>query len=288
MTFSAVLEVGLGLILVYYVLSLIVSHITSWIAKWMGYRWKDLEAGLKGLITNEDLLAAFKDHEWIKNLKPKQLNILGKITDERKLEDLPASTFALTLFDVLLPGAKDKDSLPDIRNAIKANLKGDAKKALLKLFDSGIEDLDGARKSVEGWFDDAMKNVSSIYKQHARRIAIVVALVVTLVTGVDSVGLATELWENSALRAGLPAQVDHYLAGDAADDVQAFMEKKGALELPVQLVPVWYKHVWPPKEDVSGIFWKVVGLLITWIAVSQGSSFWYQNLKKMRSWATAK
>lgn len=284
MTFSAILEVGLGLALVYYLLSLVVSYITSWIAKQMNLRAKDLEEGLKDLITNPEKLQEFKNHEWIKNLKPKQLKILGGYT-ERDLENLSASTFAQTLFDILLPGEKTDASLTDIRKAIEDHLKGDAQTALLKIFDSGVSDLKEARKSVEDWFNDAMENVSSIYKQHARRIAIVVALAVTLVTGVDSVGLAIQLWENPVLRAGIPAQVDQYIDQEPDGDVQTYIEELEALEFPIQLAPIWDPDTWP--DDATDISWKVVGLLITWIAVSQGSSFWYQSLKKIRSWATA-
>ena len=114
MTLAIVLEVGLGLILVYYILSLIVSNITSEIAKWTELAAQDLEEGLRDLLADSGKLEKFMGHQRIKNLKPKRLKILGGDIKTYKVDYIPASTFALTLFDVLAPGEDGKGTLDDV------------------------------------------------------------------------------------------------------------------------------------------------------------------------------
>jgi hypothetical protein len=281
MTLAIVLEVGLGLILVYYILSLIVSNITSKIAKWTELAAQDLEEGLRDLLADSGKLEKFMEHQRIKNLKPKRLKFLGRDIKTYKVDYIPASTFALALFDVLAPGEDGKGTLDDVKSAIEALPSGDTKTVLLGLINSGVTNLEDARKRVESWFDDTMKGVSSLYKQHARRIAIIVALVVTIVTGTDSVAIATSLWEEPSIRAGVAAKVDQFIEDEPEGDVQMFISELEELEIPI----LWNSDTFP--DDTSGWAWKVFGLLITWIAASQGSSFWYQILKQIRSSAAS-
>lgn len=286
LSIATILEVGLGLALLYYVLSLIVSYITSKIAEWANLRAKDLEVGLRELIDDPDKLQAFLDHPLIKNLETKKARLLGGIK-LGSLEGIPAETFAEALLAIVAPGAKDQDAkkaLADTR-ALIASLPEESatRKALLGLIDSGAQNLEEARKLIAGWFDDSMTKVSLLYKQHARHIAIIVALVVTIVTGVDSIAVAEYLWQEPSARAAVTTKVDEYLENEPQGDVRAYISELEELEIPI----LWDADTLPEREDAAGWAWKIVGLLLTWVAATQGSSFWYQILKRIRSAATA-
>ena len=284
MTFSAVLEVGIGLVLVYYALGLIVSWITSEIAKWTELRAVHLEAGLRDLLADSGKLEELIEHPLIRNLRPKRLRLLRGGTNSCRVEDIPSSTFALALFDVLVPGKKGldgNDPLKEIRETAKALPEGKTRDALMGLFNTGVTDLETARGLVEGWFDDAMRNVSRLQKQHARRIVTSVALVATLVTGVDSITVARSLWSEPALRSAISARVDALAEEEDPGDVRSVLSELEEMEIPI----LWDADALP-KDSIDWIV-KAIGLLLTWLAVSQGSSFWYDVLRRVKSPAGA-
>lgn len=279
MTFSAVLEVGLGLTLVYYVLGLIVSWITSDIAKWTELRAEDLEEGLRDLLADSGRLEELMEHPWIKNLRPRRLRLLRGGTKTYRVERIPASTFTLALFDVLVPSKKGldrADPLKEIRSTVESLPEGKTRNALLGLINTGVTDLETARGLVEGWFDDAMNNVSMVYRQHARRIVISVALVTTLVTGVDSIAVVSNLWSESALRSAVSDRASEFAEEEHAGDVQAVLSELEEMQIPI----LWDADALP--ENTAGWVLKVFGLFLTWLAVSQGSSFWYDVLKRAK------
>ena len=278
MTFSisTVLEVGLGLSLVFYILSLIVSSITSKIAEWAELSAKDMEIGLRDLLADSGKFEEFMDHPWIQNLKPKRLRFFGRGTEVKRINYIPPSTFALTVLDVLAPGDKGTQPVGHIRAAIDALPDGNTKRTLQGMLHSGVTKIDDVRKLVEGWFDDSMKNISQLYAQHARRIAIIVALVVTLVTGADSIAIGNSLWQEPSIRATIAAKIDRSVQVEPEGDVDALISELEELSIPI---------LWDPDsipQDATAWAWKAFGLTITWAAASQGSSFWYQVLKRSR------
>jgi hypothetical protein len=277
MSFSTVLEIGLGLVLVYYALSLIVSKITGEITKWSELRATDLELGLRELLGDSGKMDALMKHPRIQNLRPIRLNFLSQGARYYKVTDIPASSFALTLFDVLLPSEKTDSPVDDLRDAINGLPDGKTKTSLLGIVNSGVQNLTEARQQVEGWYDDGMQNVGLLFKQHARRIVFVVAAIVTIVTGVDSIAVAQSLWEEPSRRAAVTAKVDAFVADNTAADVEPFLN--GLEELDIQVL--WDFEVLP--NDIGGWIQKLIGLAITWVAASQGSSFWYDVLKRLRS-----
>ena len=65
MSVSTILEIIIGLILIYYVLGVIVSAVTSWITKTLQTRAKDLEGYLNGLLDDKDKLDEILDNPLI-------------------------------------------------------------------------------------------------------------------------------------------------------------------------------------------------------------------------------
>lgn len=272
MNLSVVLEVAIGLVLLYYVLSLVVSYITSEITKWTQMRAKDLELVLREQLQDPAAFVKFMNHPLIKNLQPKRVELFGKVWDS-KVEKIPPATFSTTLFDIMAPSADDGNKLEQIKNTIKGLPDGEIKTALNCLIDATVHDMQTARENIERWYDDMMQNVSRLYTQHARHIAIICALVVTLVVDGDSINVATQLWNQPTLRAAAAAKAEEYIQ-QAPDPTKALEE----LNIPIPIL--WTT---PLPQDVQGWLVKILGWVVTWVAVSQGSSFWYDVLKRARS-----
>jgi hypothetical protein len=271
MNLSVVLEVAIGLVLLYYVLSLVVSYITSEITKWMQMRAKDLELVLKEQLQDPEAFEKFMNHPLIKNLQPKRVEFFGKVWDS-KVDKIPPATFSTTLFDIMAPSANDGNKLEQIKNTIKGLPDGEIKTTLNCLIDATVNDMQTAHKNIERWYDDMMQNVSQLYMQHARHIAIICALVVTLVVDGDSINVATQLWNQPTLRAAAAAKAEEYIQQEP-DPTKALEE----LNIPIPIL--WTT---PLPQDAQGWLLKILGWVITWVAVSQGSSFWYDVLKRAR------
>jgi hypothetical protein len=145
--------------------------------------------------------------------------------------------------------------------------------------DATVENVREARVKVEEWYDDVMNNVSWLYTQHARRIAIICALAVAVFLDADSIAVANRLWAEPTIRAAAEAKATVYV-DNAPDpeqaDVVTYVTQLEELELPI---------LWSVAMPQTAPAWllKVFGWIITWVAIAQGSSFWYDVLKRVRS-----
>ena len=278
---STVLGVGVGLFLVYYVLSLIVSWVTSQIAAWTNLRSNNLKTGLKDLLDTAGF-TEFAKLKRIQNLESKYLPILGDVRSNG-LQQLPAAAFSEALLQLLKLDLKaGNDLTAELRSALdqaltNKQITATTKSALEGMVDLGVEDPDQIREAIGALFDETMLKIASLYKQHARRIAIAVSLALTVILGIDSIAIAKHLSRMPSLQPVINAKVDEYLAEQPDEDLQTYIAELEALQLPL----FWDRDALP--TGIGGWAQKMAGLLITWLAASQGSSFWYQVLRRARS-----
>ncbi|HUS12711.1 MAG TPA: hypothetical protein VMZ30_19735 [Pyrinomonadaceae bacterium] len=79
------------------------------------------------------------------------------------------------------------------------------KTALLALMDNAGTNLNKAQANLEQWFDDAMDRVSGVYKRKSQVIVVVIAVLVTLLSNVDTLQVADSLTHDKAVRDSLVA-----------------------------------------------------------------------------------
>ena len=287
MSVSTILEIIIGLILIYYVLGVVVSALTSWITKTMQTRAKDLEGYLNGLFEDKSKLDEIMANPLITSLKPVRLTpIVGFFTgqtSEYNTEKIPAGVFLTALlgrgidtyqtFDEVKQAAENAlNSLPDT-----SRLKND----VTKLINDAEGNLAQLRYSLDSWFDGLMNKASTVFAIHARRIVVALALVVTLVSGVDSIDIAQQLWNQPNLRAVASAKaVQIAEGGELAPDIKVLVTTLEELELNYH--NDWW-NIRNSPDSPNAILLKMLGLAITWVAVAQGSSFWYDVMKKVTS-----
>ncbi len=277
MSFSSVIEVGVGLILVYYILSLMTSTVTSWITEGLQIRANNLFDGLQDLLGDSEKLQDLLNHPWVENLKPKRVGLIGGVTVTRRLAILPSGTFARTLLEILAPSEKSGEALKKLRASVTALPEGRTKQQLTGLVNQGVEKVEDVRKNFEAWFNDALINITSLYGQHARRIALVIASIITLVLNVDSFDIVVTLWNAPAERAVAAAAADQALAADVdSESISDYVERLEGLHIPLFWTPESIPQT--PKDWAL----KTVGLASTAAAVSLGSPFWYDVLKRLR------
>lgn len=303
---SQVLNVALALAVVYYVLGLVVSAITKLIMEAFDTRGKVLEDFLKkhliGILDNGKTITIqqLKSTPQINTLKPVRYwpPIVGFFTGNTKVSDrierIPPKNLVDALFD--LSGTLDEGNarvkailalLPDQLPGLGGPVDFEAKKELQKLAEQGYANITELRAKLETWFTGLMDQAAQAFRAKARQFVVLFSLVVTLLLGVDSIELAEKYWRNAALAATANAQATLILQSTNQENIDTAKVDELITSLD-ELQAIDYK--WYVKPDDAKNNWlamKIFGLFITTLAVSQGSSFWYDMIKRFKGEQTS-
>lgn len=274
---SGIIDVAIGVIFVYLFLSLICSVITEWISKRLEKRAKNLEEGIRSLLSDPEgkgYAMKFFNHSLITGLTRK-----GK-----KPSYIPSRLFALALMDVIAPSDPTRGSrtVGDLRNGV-GSLPKELRETISTLLDDAEDNLKKARENFERWFDEGMDRVSGWYKRESQRIIFACALAVALAFNADTISITKTLFQDPVLRAGLVAKAQETAKQpvrsnpeEAQKTIQLINEEMKRLQFPIG---------WTRKSlDMFSSFWEVlskaVGLFLTGLAVSLGAPFWFDLLNK--------
>ncbi|MDX6689122.1 MAG: hypothetical protein QOG15_579 [Solirubrobacteraceae bacterium] len=283
---SQVLEVAAGLIFVYLLFSLIASAMQELVSTIVGWRAQFLEQGLRQLLqgktaAGKPMLDELLDHPRIKEL----------ISDSRvrKTRPLPsyisARTFSLTLLDTIAPptaGEDSKDLVARVRAAVAGLPESDVKRKLGGILDVSGDDITKVRTEIEHWYDDAMNRVSGWYKRHSHRWLLLFGLIAVLAWNADTIQVVDRLWNDKTARAAVAAQADKAQQTQTPGDLNRLIDgydSVQALQLPIG----WTGGSSDDPRAFPGSInlLKVIGLLLTALAVSFGAPFWFDALSKL-------
>jgi hypothetical protein len=287
MSLPQVLEVVVGLVVVYYILGSIVSTIVQVINESLETRGAALEKYL--LQAAGAKTVDLKNLPQIKALRPIRYanwwNVFGAGTEEKKVEKIPVSTLVSGYFDVAGLSCK-AEFAPDELLAILTGLPdSEAKTALLHWVGQGVTKIDDLRDRSTDYFNGILNQAQSTFKARARSFVIVMSLLLTLALGTDTISMAKDLWNDASLRAIASAQANVITSQQQQQNSTAAFENI-AQTLSVPLKFSWLQGSDFPRardlgSEASWLGLKLLGLLITAAAVSQGSSFWYDVLKRL-------
>lgn len=158
MNLGAIVEVAIGLIFVWIVLSLATIQIQEWVTTLLDKRAHDMEEAIHEMLANPNLKAQFYDHPVIRGLTSKKRNepsriptwfyrypILRGFTKEiRKLPSyIPSQQFALALFDITITAGTEssliQQGLLKIRDDLQNNRKISPHEAVIEEINILIE-----------------------------------------------------------------------------------------------------------------------------------------------------
>jgi hypothetical protein len=255
----------------------------EWVARMLALRSKTLEAGIRNLLSDPNLMGTAKElyeHSLIKGLY-KQGRIDKLLNRQGRPSYISPQTFALALMDIVAPAdpAKGPKSFQEVRATVN-NLPGNLKEALLPLLDTAEGDLKKARENIENWFDEAMKRVTGWYTRHAAVITLCFALVVTIALNADTIMMAERFSQDNALRAVIVEYADKTVAESEEPPDMTIAEvltTTKELELPFS----WSQNEPGSLDEPDEIISKIFGLLITALAISLGAPFWFDILNKI-------
>ncbi len=280
------LEVAIGLILVYYLLGSVVSVITRLINEALETRAVALERYLIKIMGDKNL-GDLLNLPQIKALRPirykNMLSVFGSSTEPKKVDKIPLSTLVDSYFDIIgLTGNKDLNLL-QLAELVDKLPDSDGKQAFIGWINQGVTNIEDLRKRTSDYFCGLMDQAAATFKSNARSFVIILSIGITLLFGTDSIQLATTLWTNAELRALAAAKAQMVVEEEGADaSIDDLVQDLSDLTIKIG----WWQSVRPADtattaEWVWFVLLKALGLGLTAAAVSQGSSFWYDLLKKI-------
>ncbi|HET8999538.1 MAG TPA: hypothetical protein VFP86_07835 [bacterium] len=255
---SASVEVAIGLIFIYFVLSVIVSHVTELLGGIFSWRATLLEEGIRNLLADPALADRVLAHPLVARLTGKP---------GRRPSYIPSDLFAQALFDALVP-PKGTRSLAAIEESVTKLPDGSTKDALSSVLSNAQGGIEEKRKAVEDWYDGTMDRLSGVYKRQIQLVTFAIGAFVVALLGVDSVAIASTLWQEQGIRAALTGAAQQASATRLEDAVNTLSE----FALPIG----WTVN----PATLADWVMKIAGLAITVFAVSLGAPFWFDLLNR--------
>ena len=286
------LEVAIGLIVVYYLLGSVVSLVTQWINEVFESRGKALEQYLIKIVGEKKIEDLIKLPQ-MQALQPIRyrnfLSVFSSVTEPKKIEKIPVATLVDAFFDLSGLTAKKEMDLLQLAELIDKLPDSEGKKAFISWINQGVTNIADLRTRTTTYFTGMMEQAAETFRARARSFVIILSVGITILFGTDTIQLARALWTNAELRAIAAAQANVVVAREGANaDLSNIINDLSAFSIKIGW---WQTQQFPQTSNVldwaSFVLLKVIGLSITAAAVSQGSSFWYDLLKKVSSPATS-
>jgi len=295
------LDVMIGIITIYLMFALACTATVEAISSWFEVRSKNLEVALGEFLHGDieqgkSFVNAFFAHPIVQTLsqgkdgRPSYIDpeIVGRaVTDLITARD--GVSFLKQAIDKL-PGTAQSNRIKGLLESLQRDAK---------------EDIADFRKLIESHYDTAMDRASGWYKRKTQTIALVVSAIFVIFANVDTISLSNSLSANPAARAkmleiaqqqvdaakestskpGAPAANNGSTGGaDALKEAKDRSEKaaealaragtdlsSAGIQLGWQALPVGYGN-WASK---------IMGLLISILAISLGAPFWFDLLSRV-------
>lgn len=295
-SFGAAIDVGIGLMECYLLLGLVGSSLQETVVGFINLRGKQLRKGLKGLLAHR-IPANFEGDTLFERVSAHSL--VNPRNDARFPSYVSARNFSMALIDVLRTSDVPMALLPDIQASIAKLPPGAAKTALEALLVRAGGNLDAFSTGVEHWFDDAMDRVSGVYKRISQTWMLVFGMSIAAIFNIDTISLTQSLWNDPTARQLMvaaatadvksaetpsPDQDELNAVADRQDKLKAAAASQDKLKASAESlntlpIPLGWNAKWV-NVGLVDLIKKLLGLLITGIAVSLGAPFWFDLLQK--------
>jgi hypothetical protein len=325
---SQVLDTGIGLAMLFALMSLIATALNEAIETILKVRSKQLEQGIRNILSDPDgtsIAKTFFENPLIDILytgkydpaKLKSDTLTGReIKEPSSLARskampigirghlpsyIPAANFALAILHIAAAGPPR--SAEDIRNSTSLDESPKLKSMVYQALASAQDDLQGAQKYLEEWYDTGMERVSGWYKRRAQYFLFAIGLFAAVVMNVDTITVARSLMSDSSLRQAIIAQAAHI---DKSESATLDKTKKDLAEIGLPIGWINTPQLRALQADTSqctggrgciglaiqnGAVYgsMMLGWLITALAIMLGAPFWFDVLNKfMQLRATTK
>jgi len=176
--------------------------------------------------------------------------------------------------------------LPD---SLKASLmvlaeKGQKKAAQME------DEINQMETAVATWFNRGMDRASGVYKRNAKAVALILGVAIAITVNADSLHIATRLAADPTVRLALTQAAEQYApeasSGNLQQDLSQMQDAvhRSLDELPF---PLGHSEAVVRQQQLAEADWqlpvprRLLGWLISGIAIAMGANFWFDLLKKV-------
>lgn len=215
MDFGAALDVAIGLIFIYLLVSLFVTAVQEFISSKLDKRSEYLIKRISCLLSDGKAgwspeLTKVWNNPLIKVLKTDNVSEDAD-TPHKQLKKnapsyIPGPAFAMALVDTLRPGGVANCTMTDLKTAVESMDNKELQTVLLPMLTGAGDKLEVFQKSVGDWFDQAMDRTSGVYKRWAQRITFWLGFAAALLFNINTFGVIDTLWRDPVARAAVVAQ----------------------------------------------------------------------------------
>jgi hypothetical protein len=219
---SEILDVAIGLVLVFLLMSLMATAVREAIESFMKSRAVYLERGIREMLADpkgDGMAKAFYEHPLISSLFQgtfvhKEKRVLGGGLPTY----IPAKNFAQAIMDLAIRGPIMSEyaaaqSAPQLsvatlrENAIRLK-NPQLVRAVLAAIDHSEGDLTKARENIQAWFDSSMDRVSGWYKRATHFWLFAIGMALAMLFNVNVLRIADRLWRDKSLRESIAARAE--------------------------------------------------------------------------------
>lgn len=285
---SDTLDIAIGLVLIFLMMSIIMTAVQEALEGWLKTRATHLENALVQLLHAEAggpeqrdaVLQTFYGHPLVFAMY-KGNDAVGR---GKGPTYLPRETFSAAIIDLL---ERPDPPLPAGLQDAYAGLKAIAGKDVGRL-----------RREVEGWYDGAMDRASGWFKRRTQRNLFFMGLLAALTLNINAVSIAQYLNVNKPQREHLMALATRVQGAGAealsrADEQKRFESDIYGIGMPVgwnSAARRWtLREIYPPEGAgpatgltlAMGALGLVFGYVMTALAVMLGAPFWFDILNRL-------
>lgn len=284
----ALLGVVIGLVFVLLLLSLLATTIMELLSSALALRGKNLEKALRNMLAssdpNRELMTRFTNNSLYKQLSQQY----GK-KRRRSPSYLSADSFQSILLDVVLEGT----SFDRIEEGIEKLPDEDLKNVLRQLLNDAEYKVDSFRQNIQRWYDNVMDRASGWYKRNIQKILVAVGFGIAVVFNADTIAIYERLESDPEALEQIINMAEMYvgLQGDTLvqhtdPTMEESLRQIGVLidqEIDQASAPLGlgWKDVAIANMTWADWAMKVLGWIVTALAVSLGAPFWFDLLKKL-------
>ncbi len=271
---STALNVVIGLAAVYTAFSLLASWVQERIATIAQLRSKTLRAGIQQMIYDDAV------H---KQLFAQPSIVAAQSPRERDPSYISATQFSMAVLGLInASGAvatSGAEAVKTLQQGIAALPGCRLKDALTTLAGEANADLTRFVSSLENWFDDQMDRVTGWYKRSVAVILLVVGVAIAAAFNVDTLRIAQNLTST-------PLSIDAAKLNGGSEAAQQYVSSQVFAQMnfgwpdPYNCVGAEKPADCAASNSAGKIALKIVGLLLTAVALSLGAPFWFDTLSR--------
>lgn len=274
---STILDVLVGLVFDFLVVSLVASAVTEALASLLKLRSSTLLTGVKALLNDPDGVGIVKDLYNHALISPRDS---GDRANAGEMQSKPAYIDPVQFANAMIELNGLVVGTPAAMTQAIANnprLSPQTKQLLSGMVDRAQTDIGQLRSELASWFDSAMDRVSGVYKRMTQLIGFIAALVFAVALNINTIGVAKALWVQPMLTKSIEAQK----FSDAEDAFAKLYKLQPPIGWTVAAPSLPGSAM---QTGVRGILDRidlgtVVGWLITAVASLFGAPFWYDVLQ---------